>query len=778
MKKSTIILSLLCLTAYGSSAQCPAGQVEVQIDVTTDNWGYEVYWQLVDGGNVCGMSPIFIGGNTAELSCGAGTATAGNGYADNTTISEGPWCLTEGADYDIEARDDYGDGGSVFTVNIASYPVYSFIATSSQDEFKFTANTPPALDGQMLSIETVTYVELGNIDVEGDIKNVGQTNITSLDLNYSIDNGATVTETITGLNITPFSTYMYSHGTPWSPSSAGTYSLKVWFSNVNGLGNDDDITNDYMTKSITVMGPIPNIITSYTTDTITLTHEIVGTASSDQISMPQDLDFHPSGELWVVNRGTATSGGSTVTFTDPGGTGQSSLFRKDQSSKHFMNQPTGIAFSTNGNFSTSPGVYDANFDGDDPFTGPALWSSDPAVYAQPSGGNGSHLDMLHETSFGMGIANETGNVFWVFDGNNNDIVRYDFAADHGPGNADHDDGKVRRFTGMSVSRINDTIGSHMELDKNTGWLYIVDNGNQRVLRLDINSGTLGGTPTYGPYETLAEYKNVDGATWEVVVSTGLVEPSGIDVIGDNMIVTDHSTGEIIIYDISTLPATELKRITTGEPGIMGTVIGPEGRIWYVNYLLNKLVKIEPSSILNNAPVAVDDVVSVAEGSTIVIDVQSNDFDNDPLTTTILSVPSNGTYNILNSDSISYTANAGFLGIDTITYSVCDNGSPVMCDNALVIITVAVSVGVSDINDLNTYRIFPNPANGLVYIEMCGNSGQTVELTIMDMLGKSVYNSKFGGKGKMIDVSHFENGIYYIVLNSSTERTARKLIVSH
>ena len=40
----------------------------------------------------------------------------------------------------------------------------------------------------------------------------------------------------------------------------------------------------------------------------------------------------------------------------------------------------------------------------------------------------------------MGIAYETGNVYWIFDGNNNDIVRYDFVADHGPGNTFHDDG--------------------------------------------------------------------------------------------------------------------------------------------------------------------------------------------------------------------------------------------------------------------------------------------------------------------------------------------------
>ncbi|MBL4657355.1 MAG: T9SS type A sorting domain-containing protein, partial [Flavobacteriales bacterium] len=429
--------------------------------------------------------------------------------------------------------------------------------------------------------------------------------ITTFDLNYSVDNGSTVTQNVTGVSIAPFSVYNFAHATAWNVNTLASYSLKVWVENVNGGGVDAVLSNDDKTKTVTTIDAIPNIIPSYTSDTITLTYEMIGDIS-DQVNKPQDLDFSPDGDLWVVNRGlggdVGSGGGTTVKFTNPGATGQNSEYKKDQNSKHFMNEPTAIAFSFNGNFSTSPGMYDANFSGgNSPFTGPALWSSDPLVYAQPSGGNGSHLDMLHASSYSMGIAHEDANVFWVFDGNNNDIVRYDFTDDHGPGNSFHDDGKIRRYTGMSVSRIDNFIGSHMELQKRKGWLYIVDNGNQRVIRLNVHSGTLGGKPSYGPFETLEEYKNVDGATWEVVVDAGLVEPSGIDVIGDYMIVTDHSNGDIIFYDISTIPATEIKRVATGNPGIMGTVIGPEGMVWFVNYSDNEVYKIVPSSTIVAPP---------------------------------------------------------------------------------------------------------------------------------------------------------------------------------
>lgn len=150
---------------------------------------------------------------------------------------------------------------------------------------------------------------------------------------------------------------------------------------------------------------------------------------------------------------------------------------------------------------------------------------------------------------------------------------------------------------MGLSAINHTIVCHLVLDKDKKWLYFTDGSNQRVMRLDITTGNLGGTPSWGPQETLAEYQKVVGYTWEEVVTTGLVEPAGIDLIGNKLIVTDHSNGDIIFYDVSSIPATEIGRIQTNEPGIMGTVIGPNGRIWYANASLNKVVKIEPSTVI-------------------------------------------------------------------------------------------------------------------------------------------------------------------------------------
>ncbi len=1011
MRITTLILALIGLNSLGIKAQCPAGQLEVRIDVTTDQWGYECYWELVPGGTPCGLSTIFAGGNTTELQCGlTGTATPGNGYGNNTTISEGPWCLTEDATFEIEARDAYGDGGSMYTVKIESYPVYMFTALDYVDEFTFINSMPPALDASMLTLETMAFMEIGSIDIVGDIENLGTTAITSLDVNYSIDNGPTVTDALTGLNIAAFAQYNFTHSTPWVPSASGDYELKVWVSNVNGAAADSVPANDMITKQLTIIGQIPNIIASYALQTNTFNYLEIGNLS-DGVKIPMDLDFHPNGELWVVNlgiwNGTGASGGTTITFYNPGKTGQQALYRKDSNSKHFMAKPSGIAFSLNGNFATSPSVYDANDNGGTPFTGPALWSSDSLIYAQPSGGNGSHLDMLHMSPYAMGIANEKDNIFWVFDSESNDIVKYDFASDHGPGNTDHDDGKVYRYEDVVVDRIDLNTACHLAFDDDKKWLYIVDAGSLRVIRMDITTGTISGTaPSFTNYDGLATYKRVDGATQEVVVSTGLVKPSGIAILEDRMLVSDNSTGEIIIYDISSIPATEMNRLQTGSAGVMGITIGPEGRIWYVNAPNNTLNKIEPDNIISTTPtvissvqsmdvscnglangsititatgwgtlsysidggstfpnttglftglgagsytIAIQDVNGIMTGSTVIIndpaaisivsesatdksscgtddgeitlvanggtpplsysidggitfanttglftglsagnyDIAIQDASGCPKTGSTLTINdisgivitseattnatacgvNDGTIIIVASDttgsSLSYSIDGGstfpntdgvFTGLSKGIYNVVVNNAN-LCEkigstltisdpstvsgtisatpdtsgtgvgtatissvgggsspytyswssgssafNATGLTAGTYTVTVTDANGctyvssitvgafnvtniveiadlISRIKIYPNPTSGFVYVEMEGMSDDRLELTIIDMLGKSVYSSEFT-KEQAIDVSQFANGIYYLVLTSSSERAARKLVVSH
>jgi hypothetical protein len=92
---------------------------------------------------------------------------------------------------------------------------------------------------------------------------------------------------------------------------------------------------------------------------------------------------------------------------------------------------------------------------------------------------------------------------------------------------------------------------------------------------------------------------------------------------------------------------------------------------------------------NTPPNAVNDYVSVCENSGAVnVAVQNNDSDpeNNTLTTSIYSGPQNGTATLAG-NTINYTPATGFFGNDTIVYVDCDNGSPSLCDTALLVITI-------------------------------------------------------------------------------------------
>ncbi|MBI1729318.1 tandem-95 repeat protein, partial [Candidatus Acetothermia bacterium] len=90
---------------------------------------------------------------------------------------------------------------------------------------------------------------------------------------------------------------------------------------------------------------------------------------------------------------------------------------------------------------------------------------------------------------------------------------------------------------------------------------------------------------------------------------------------------------------------------------------------------------------NNTPNAVNDTATTPAGSPITISVLANDTDpnNDKLTVTQVTQPSNGTVTINANGTVTYTPNVGFSGTDTFTYKICDPGN--LCDTATVTVQV-------------------------------------------------------------------------------------------
>jgi hypothetical protein len=335
--------------------------------------------------------------------------------------------------------------------------------------------------------------------------------------------------------------------------------------------------------------------------------KVIIATTDDDLSTPRDLAFHPNSarpnELWIANRATD----SITIVHNTGLEDQYSENRQDSYANHFMEEISAFAF----------GQYDSEFDyifasaqesrntyngqqSPNDFMGPALWPSSLDHFAEEhqSGSRlGSHLDMLHESPQGMGIAHDSGNAYWYNDGYYGELVYYDFNSDHDTGGDDHDDGVVRRYSEITPTRRAGVPG-HMILDKSNGILYIADTGAGRVLWVNTDDTSTTTTNIMGSStqkdSSLAEYSEITGVEWGVLAS-GLDDPSGIALHGDKLFVSLNGNGKIKAYGLAGngKSATHLQTIDTNANSIMGLEVGPNDKLYYVSSSNNRVIRIDP-----------------------------------------------------------------------------------------------------------------------------------------------------------------------------------------
>ncbi len=316
----------------------------------------------------------------------------------------------------------------------------------------------------------------------------------------------------------------------------------------------------------------------------------------DGLDVPRDLGFHPgrTGELWIVNRADDSV---TIVF-DATSDAARSEHRIDAYAKHFMEEVSSIAFGarnfeddwTFGTCQESENTYDHQAD-PNLFMGPALWSASLEVFARRNPiGLGSHLDMLHHSPDCMGIAHESDNAYWVFDGYNGRIARYDFREDHDSGYDDHSDGVIRFLDEPSVARVPD-VPSHLALDHEAGVLYVADTGNRRVLRIETEASRK--VRDLRPIEpgTVVEEWTAGVSTELVPGSAGLELPSGLALHGGVLYVGDNATGEISAYDAA---GSLLGILATGLPegALMGIEVGPDERLYFADAAGDRVLRVE------------------------------------------------------------------------------------------------------------------------------------------------------------------------------------------
>ena len=118
----------------------------------------------------------------------------------------------------------------------------------------FAVFAPYNFDVAMQSLNMLTTLGLNNapFTFEGTLRNYGGATITSATINYSVNGGTPVTESLSGLSIAPYDTYTWTHTTAWNPSTTGTYSVDFYALPINGTF-DQNTSNDNLNVSIEVL---------------------------------------------------------------------------------------------------------------------------------------------------------------------------------------------------------------------------------------------------------------------------------------------------------------------------------------------------------------------------------------------------------------------------------------------------------------------------------------------------------------------------------------------
>ena len=193
-----------------------------------------------------------------------------------------------------------------------------------------------------------------------------------------------------------------------------------------------------------------------------------------------------------------------------------------------------------------------------------------------------------------------------------------------------------------------------------------------------------------------------------------LSPTAVDFAS---VVIDSSTGQVSISAVDHQHGRQQFTVTANDQQSANNL-----------YTQTFTLTINP---VNDAPVATDLSASVAEDGAVDITLSSTDLDNDNLTFTLSSQPTNGTTN-LNGAIVNYAPNPDYNGQDIFTFQASDgtessqvktvtvtvtavNDSPAASDLSATTnedVSVQVTLTAQDVeNDDLTYTILEPPVNG-------------------------------------------------------------------
>lgn len=243
MKKFTLLILISLTISFGFA------QDTLTIELLTDGYANETQWGVFDS---------------------SGTLIGQNGTLAAYTLVSTDFPVSPTECYQFVIIDSYGDGIAGYNgspqgyVNILYNGVHIGGITTAESNFGSRldifglGNGCPNIDANLVRINNPPFSGVGNINISCMVQNKGLNNLTSFDINYQIGSGTTITQAVTGVNMAIGEFDNYTFTTPWASNTPGLYNLRVWVSNVNGVGVDENTSNDSQDLDISIASQTTN----------------------------------------------------------------------------------------------------------------------------------------------------------------------------------------------------------------------------------------------------------------------------------------------------------------------------------------------------------------------------------------------------------------------------------------------------------------------------------------------------------------------------------------
>jgi hypothetical protein len=154
---------------------------------------------------------------------------------------------------------------------------------------------------------------------------------------------------------------------------------------------------------------------------------------------------------------------------------------------------------------------------------------------------------------------------------------------------------------------------------------------------------------------------------------------------------------------------------------------------------------------------------------------ANDFDLDGnyLVSLLIQNPKNGSVILNNDGSFTYNPNPGFIGIDSLAYTIYDGNSLSKENFAIFNVENNTNVEETLISDnVNKLNVFPNPASSFINVSA---ASEINTLSIFDFNGSIVAESTISGRTYNLDIKHLKPGVYMLIANINGRISAAKFV---